>query len=143
MGARYITTKPLVLAGERREAGFEFDTDDFGLRRYEMMERRGDILAVTESSAKSPSVAPAEDEDVAPGPDGPGVAPLPDESEEEAPETDEPEEEAVDLETMTRPELIELIENAGVTLDMIDTTGANGYATLEDLKAAARDLELG
>lgn len=133
MGAKYIAKKRLFLAGEWREVGFQFDTDDFGSRRYEMMVRRGEIEPDLDSSAKSPSVAPAEDEGVAPGPDGPGVAPLPDE---------EPEEE-FDIESLSRGELIKVLEDAGVTLDQIETTGANGYATVEDLKAAINGLEVG
>ena len=102
----------LRLGGKEIAIGEVFDPADYGKRNWTSMMRRGDIEYLRRDEVKAP-VAPAEGEEG-------GAA-----SEEVAPSP---------YLSMTRKELIEVLEELGVEEDDVEGSGSNGYATVEDLR---------
>jgi hypothetical protein len=140
MGVTYRVLKFITLGDDRLAPGDLIDTSTYGERRWGLMEKRKKIELVldgvnrnastvaSEPSTKSPSVAPVE---VVGGAETSVSAPSPD------PEA----EESFDYENADRMTLVRRLESIGFSVEDIEGSGANGYVTKNDIRAAIEDIE--
>lgn len=107
---RYVARRDLKLGNTVVPAGVQFESDNYGNRRWRSMQTRGEIDVVREDS--SASIAPVEEAEVEVSPQYDGGAPPP---------------------SPTRGELLSRLESAGYEEEDIQGTGSKGYVTVQDL----------